>query len=168
MIRVNPLMPTQVARHFEHRTPQYMANMANAGSKAGSAVIELALLIPLLMLVLTGTVELSRVFHTATAVTNAARAGVQFALSNPTNNAANYAGMQTAATNDGSGISGLTANASQFCQCSDGTSTPCGSSGCGIRTYVKVVTSATFSTIGTYPFVPSSIIINSQASARVN
>lgn len=133
----------------------------------GSAVIELALIVPLLTLIAAGTMEFSRVFYTATAVANAARAGVQYAVQDPLN-ATDYTGMQQAAVRDGNDVSGMTATASQFCQCPDGSAASCGSGGCSNkRTYVQVLTTATFNTMGTYPMVPNSVILNDKAVIRV-
>jgi hypothetical protein len=92
-----------------------------AGRQRGSAILELAIAVPLLALILAGTMEFGRAFYAAAEVANAARAGVQFAAVNPAN-ASNYTGMQQAATNDAVNVSGLTATASKFCECSDGTS----------------------------------------------
>src|SRR5258708_33454139 len=134
------------------------------GRRRGSAMIELAIAVPLLPLILAGTMEFGRAFYAAAEVSNAARAGVQFAAINPAN-ASNYTGMQQAATNDAVNVSGLTATASKFCECPDGTSADCTSGICsGKRTYVKVVTSAQFQTVGTYPGIPNPITVNSQAT----
>ena len=141
----------------------------NKRRQKGSALLELAVLTPLLALILAGTMELSRVFYTATAVASAARAGAQYALKS-SSTTTDFTGIQNAATSDASGISGITATASQFCECSDGSSTTCGTGGCGgsmtERTYVKVVTSATFNTLGNWG-IPNSIAVRNQASVRV-
>ena len=138
-----------------------------ASRQRGSAILELAIAVPLLTLVLAGTMEFGRAFYAAAEVANAARAGVQFAAINPAN-ASNITGMQQAATNDAVNLSGLTATASKFCECSDGTSVDCTSGSCsGKRTYVKVVTTAQFQTIGTYPGIPSPFTVGSQATMRV-
>ncbi|PYT11575.1 MAG: pilus assembly protein TadE [Acidobacteria bacterium] len=133
----------------------------------GSAMLELAVAVPLLALVLAGVMEFGRVFYTAAEVSNAARAGVQYAAIN-TANASNFDGMQQAATNDAANVPAMTATASQFCECPDGTSTSCSTGSCSLkRTYVKVVTSAQFRTMGTYPGIPNPISVSSQATLRV-
>jgi Flp pilus assembly protein TadG len=138
-----------------------------AGRQRGSAILELALAVPLLTLVLTGTMEFGRAFYAAAEVANAARAGVQFAAVDPAN-ASNNTGMQQAATDDAVNVSGLTATASKFCECPDGTSADCTSGSCsGMRTYVKVITSTQFQTVGTYPGIPNPFTIRSQATMRV-
>jgi Flp pilus assembly protein TadG len=138
-----------------------------ASRQRGSAILELAIAVPLLTMVLAGTMELGRAYYAAAEVANAARAGVQFAAINPAN-ASNSAGMQQAAKDDAMNVSGLTATASKFCECSDGTSVDCTTGSCsGKRTYVKVATSVQFQTIGTYPGIPSPFTIGSQATMRV-
>lgn len=138
-----------------------------AGSRRGSSMLELALAIPMLALILAGVTEFGRAFYAAAEVSNAARAGVQFAAINSTN-ATNYQGMQNAATADAVNLTGMTATASQYCECSNGTATNCSSGTCGsMRTYVKVVTSLPYATMGTYPGIPNPINITSQATMRV-
>lgn len=133
----------------------------------GSAMVELALAISLLCILLAAVMEFSRLFYFSIAVNGAARAGVQYASQDPAN-ASDYTGMQTAALNESSNIAGLTATATEFCQCPDGTATTCGGSGCSkVRTYVSVSTSAPFHTLGIYPGIPNSITMNGQASMRV-
>jgi len=133
----------------------------------GSAVLEFALLGTLFVTLLAGAMEFSRLFFATIEVANAARAGAQYGIQSSANSS-DITGMQTAATNDAPDVAGLTATASQFCTCSDGTSTACGSGGCSSkRTYVKVVTNATFTTLGTYPLIPNSIPISAKVSIRV-
>ena len=52
-------------------------------SEGGSALVELIFALPLLVLVLVGTADFARVFYTAIELTNAARAGVQYAAYSP-------------------------------------------------------------------------------------
>ena len=55
--------------------------------------------------------------HLLTALNNAARAGVQYGVQSAAT-VADTNGMQTAATNDTTGITGVTATASEYCQMS--------------------------------------------------
>src|SRR5213080_1460735 len=89
-------------------------------SQRGSAIVELTLLVPLFLLMLVGTIDFARVFYTALAVSQAARAGVQYgAQSNEKSK--DTAGMQrvaqTAALEDIGTLSTLTAG--NYCQCAD-------------------------------------------------
>lgn len=48
----------------------------------GQQLVELALVLPILLLILLGTLDLGRVFHTQVALTNAAREAARFAAVN--------------------------------------------------------------------------------------
>lgn len=135
----------------------------------GSAILEFALSVFLLLLALTGVMEFGRVFYVAAEVSNAARAGVQWAALNP-GHPNDLVSMQTAATNDAVDVP-VTATASEFCECDDGTSVTCGVGVCltgPVRIYVRVVTTAPFNTVGTYPWIPRPITVTSQAILRVD
>jgi len=134
----------------------------------GSAMLELAVSVFLLLFVLTGIIEFSRVFYTAHAVANAARAGAAYG-SQSTALSSDYSGMQTAATNDAGSGSGVSAVASQYCECPGShDSVNCSTSSCsGKLTYVKVITTASFSTLGSYSWIPNPINLSSTAYVRV-
>ena len=88
---------------------------------AGGALIELALVLPVLVLVFVGTIDFGRVFYASQSLTNAARAGAQYGAHTPARSA-DIAGMETtaeAATN----TPGITATASRLCQCASDTGT---------------------------------------------
>jgi Flp pilus assembly protein TadG len=135
-------------------------------AQRGSAMLEFGLLVSLLTIILAGAMEFSRVFYSADEVVNAARAGVQYGLQS-TSSETNYTGMQTAAKADGGDVSGLSATASQFCLCTDGTTTSCATGVCTMRTYIKVAASGTFQTIGKYPYFPQSVALGNTAIIRV-
>ena len=46
----------------------------------GQSLVELALMLPLLMLILLGAVDFGRVYYTQVAISNAARVGAEFAI----------------------------------------------------------------------------------------
>jgi Flp pilus assembly protein TadG len=136
----------------------------------GTALIETALLIPVFLLLFMGVADYGRVFYTADIVVQAAEAGAGFGSMNTTN-AANNAGMQTAATNAASSISGLTATATSFCTCGPGGSTVSCSSTCVSygtpAMYVQVKTQATFKTLASFPGLPHSIPLAATSTLRV-
>jgi len=141
-----------------------------ARKRAGTATVELALLLPMLLVVALGAVDFGRVFYMSVGVANAARAGVQYGAQSMAFSL-DYAGMKQAALNDGSDIPGLTANATRWCQCAGGNPTSCSSSFCGNssvpQVYVQVNTQATFNTMVKYPGVPSTVTLSKQAIMRV-
>jgi Flp pilus assembly protein TadG len=90
-------------------------------SDAGGALVELALVLPVLVLVFVGTVDFGRVFHTSQTLVNAARAGVQYGAHSPARTA-DIAGMETTAETATS-TPGIDAVATRLCQCASDTGT---------------------------------------------
>src|SRR4051794_29291485 len=84
-------------------------------SDAGSALVELAVALPLLVLVMVGVIDFARVFYVGMELTNAARAGAQYGAYNPAQSG-NITGIRTAATGSVN-ITGVTATPSRTCQC---------------------------------------------------
>ena len=79
--------------------------------------------------------------------------------------------MQNAAKADAPNLSAMTATGSYYCQCSDGTASTCLATDCSTShrlTYVKVITSATYSPIVNWPGIPTTTTLSSQATMRVN
>jgi Flp pilus assembly protein TadG len=133
----------------------------------GQTAVELALALPLLVVLLMFVAEFLRIYYTAIELNNAARAGVQYGINSPAN-AADVQGMQQAALNDGSDITGMTATASQYCECSNGSSVSCGTANAcsDERVYVEVDTTATFNTLTDWPGIPKSIALSGRAVMR--
>lgn len=90
----------------------------NLRNERGSALVELALVVPLLCLVLIGAAELGRIAYYAIEVSDAARAGVAYGSQGSGTADAND--MQTAATASAANITNLT-----FPTPPGGTDTPC-------------------------------------------
>jgi len=138
--------------------------------QAGQSLVELAVALPLLAALLTGAIEIGRLAYMYITLVSAARAGVGYGAQNEAT-AIDNTGMQTAAQNDATNISGMTPTASHFCKCSDGTASTCAAGDCASNTmivYVKLVTTATFNTLTHYPVIPSSISLSAQAVMRVS
>jgi Flp pilus assembly protein TadG len=88
--------------------------------QAGVALAEFALTVPILAMLLVGLVEFGRLAYFTIEVSNAAHAGAEYGAL--PNNAGDFAGMQTVATNDGAnGISALIPQAGNVCACWNGT-----------------------------------------------
>ena len=137
---------------------------------AGQALVELALVVPLLTLIFIGAAEVGRIAYAAIEVNNAARAGVAYA-SQGHNQAADQPGITQAAMLDAPDVPGLTvAPPTYSCSCSTtGAAIPCAtaltacpSPGINVVT-VQVNTSATINTGINFPGIPSSITLNGQA-----
>jgi Flp pilus assembly protein TadG len=140
----------------------------------GQALIELALALPIVVALLIGIVEYGRFAYMDIEVANSAHAGVQYGAQNPAT-ASDNTGMQNAATNDGSNVTGLAATAQHLCACSSGgggTLSSCTSlvcSGVGNRAveFVKVNSTATVHPIFHYPGISNTVTLNGQAIMRV-
>src|SRR5271165_4548038 len=144
---------------------------AREESQRGSLLVECALLLPVLLILMFGMVDFSRVFLTAIAVTSAAQAGAEYGSSS-SSSPTDYTGMQNAAAHDAAQLASFTAIASQYCSCSPGgTSVSCLTSSCSgygsPAKYVKVQTTSNFHTLFPYPFVPSYTTVNATAYMRV-
>ncbi len=111
----------------------------------GNVLIEFALALPVLCLMLVGGFDLGRYGMQKSAILEGARAGAQYGVFNP----GDSSGTNTTAQN-ASGLSGVTATNSVFCECTAGTSvsctTTCGS-GQTLKKYVTVSTSRSYSPV---------------------
>jgi Flp pilus assembly protein TadG len=136
---------------------------------SGQASVELALSLPLLLMMFLVVVETGRAFYIAISVTNAARAGVQYGSQN-LSTAGDNAGMQSAATNDAPNLTGMTAVATHFCKCSDGTASSCLATDCAGShrlLYTKVTTSASYAPLINFMGILPSMTVPGKAVMRV-
>jgi Flp pilus assembly protein TadG len=151
--------------------------LKSARSQDGHSLVELSFVLPLLVTPVIAVLHFGPVLYAAIEVSSAARAGVAYGAQTLVT-AANTSGMQTAATNDGPEIlnwkpTGLTATATQYCVCSNGTSTTCANAAATCTSpshpleYVKVSTQATFNPLFYLPGLPTTYTLNSQATMRV-
>jgi len=150
-------------------------------SELGGALVELAVALPVLIIVFAGTIDFARVFYTAMNLTNAARAGAQYGGHNAAQSG-DIATMLTTATS-ATGLSGVTAVASRTCQCANDTGTfsptapvnDCLSPeaiscpGRHVVITVTVTTSTTFNTIMSFgiPGFMRSLSLSRSATMRV-
>jgi Flp pilus assembly protein TadG len=141
----------------------------DAKSELGQALVELALVFPVLLLLLVGAAEFGLLAYTAIEVSNAAHAGVQYGAQNHAT-ASDNAGMQAAALDDGPNVPGLAATATHFCGCADGAASTCLATDCAgsrILEYVQVNTTATVNPGLSYPGMAKTFTLSGQAIMRV-
>ena len=121
-----------------------------AADRRGNFLLEFTLVLPILMLMLVGLLDLGRLSLQKSAMLQAAREGVQYGMGAPDDTANMTATAQTA-----TGLTGITAVSSSFCECSNAPNTsvsctatpnPCTSPNVRKR-YVSVETSSTFTSI---------------------
>lgn len=134
----------------------------------GSAILETAILMPLMIAMIVGTVDFGRAYCTAIEVASAAHAGALYGTQNPTDTA----GMVSASELDAPDVSTLTPVATYGCECSDGSSAVVSCTSTPTCTYnyvnyVSVTTTATYTPLIPYPGVPHSLKLSSTALMRV-
>jgi Flp pilus assembly protein TadG len=140
-------------------------------SDEGTALIETALTLPIMLLLLTGAVEFARASYTAIEVSNAANAGAQYGAQSATK-AADTTGIQTAAVADAPDITLATPTSSISCTCSDGT-TPsscaagCASSSATLERILTVQTQTTYTPMIHVAGFANSFTLNGVAVRKV-
>ena len=134
---------------------------------AGAATVKLALSVPVLCLLLVSAADIARIFYLTIQVQQSAQAGVEYGTQSH-DTCGDIEGMQDAALADRTDIPGLTATATEICKCADGKTFTCGATApCSEpRTYVRVTTAATFTTVLSYPGIPRSMPLSSTRMAR--
>ena len=140
-----------------------------AGKTNGSALVEMAVVLPILTLLLVGAFDLGMAAYTSVEVSNAALAGVQYGAQNATT-AGDVTGIQNAAAADASNITLGTTSASHTCICANGSASTCqptDCSGSAIVTILTVQTQATFTPLFHLPVIPNSFTIHGQAVQKV-
>jgi len=175
----------------------FMSSRQGAGAKirnfrrqSGQALVEMALVVPMLLLLVLGVIEIGRYAYIAILVGNAARAGADYgAQSNA--QSADTTGIQNAAYYDFSGgttnsssanglsRSTLTVTSVVSCGCDSGGAIT--SAGCTTTTnptagscatgnwvvYVSVTASGTFNSLFSYPGIPASLTVSRTAIVPV-
>ena len=149
--------------------------------RAGHGAVELAIALPLLMLLVFGAGDFGRIFYAAITVSNAAETGALYGSAN-VGQAYNPTAISTAVTNDTKDLSGVTVASTTYCQCPDQSSISCDASvscpaaGLGLggsnpkkRLYSKVTANYTFNEVPlvNYPGLPASVTISKQVVMRV-
>lgn len=145
----------------------------------GAAMVELALTLPLLVVVLLGAADFARLFYRSIELTNAARAGAQYGAQSPAKSA-DTAGMKSAAVTASPNIPSFTTSdvsAARTCQCASDAgvfSATSPANNCNydcstghLVTTVTVTASKSFTTISAYPGMPRTINLVSSAAFRL-
>jgi len=140
-------------------------------TQSGQALLEVALITPLLLLLAVGIIEIGRYAYYSILVADAARAGAQYGAQNLAT-AADTAGIRTAAENDGQNLSALHVTVRHECGCTGSSiGTGCPATACAspnhALVYVKVTVTGTFNSLFKYPGIPQSIDCDSTELMRV-
>jgi hypothetical protein len=151
----------------------------------GQSLVELALVLPMLTLLILGGVEVGRLAYADIEVSNAARAGVAYAMQSHATVAptpSNITNIETAAQQDAPNISSLVVDPpvlACYCETSGGVTSAlasCSSTDASLTTcaspssiviYVQVNTHADIDTAFHFPGIPSTVTLRGTASMRV-
>jgi len=128
-------------------------------NQQGTALVELALSLSVMILIMFGIVEFGRVIYTAIEVSNAAHAAVQYGASSRAASA-DTTGIANAAIADAANVSGLSVTSvNTSCTCANTAYTPsscsdnttCSSNGTALVETITVNTQATYAPLFQYP-----------------
>ncbi len=142
----------------------------------GGSLVELAFVVPILLVLVFGAVDLGRAYYVDLEVANAAHAGAEYGSLNP----GTTAGVTTAATQSAPDLNDLVVSPPTWgCECSDGTAyyascstrPTCSANstrGGNVVDRVSVTTSAVYTTLVPWGVVPSSFTLSATATIRGN
>lgn len=157
--------------------------------QSGQSLVEVALLTPLLLAILLGSIELGRYAYFSILVGNAAHAGALYGAQGIAQ-AASTTGITQAADNDfqnnGQPVTNLSVSSNDGCGCDSGGSytslgtttsacsaasidpnTACTGAGEWVVT-VSVTATSTFQSLFKYPWIPRTITVTRTSTMRVN
>jgi Flp pilus assembly protein TadG len=167
-------LTTEISRNLslrQRRDGNWKA-FGSARREDAQSLVELALVVPLFILLLVGSAELARVAWAAVLTSNAARAGAAWGAVDPANAGDASGGIEAAAAADGVNLTGLTtAPPSVSCVCSNGnaigncfkTAVSDCPSPATITDYVQVNTSSTVTPLMHYPGLPRTFTVTGQS-----
>lgn len=127
---------------------------ARAGGAPGQEMVELALLLPVLLVIAAGVVDLGRLFHAYITITNAAREGARYATFDPLDSPGITAATKAEAVDSGIVIT-------------DGMIAITCPSGCGSGQAVRVTISYPFELVIAYVFPDPNLTLNAAAEMMV-
>jgi Flp pilus assembly protein TadG len=148
--------------------------------QSGQSLLEVAFMLPFLLLLALGVVEVGRYAYIGILVGNAARAGAAYGVQSLAQSV-DTTGITAAADNDfqnnGQNVAGLTVTSAVSCGCdSAGIVAPAACTGLAAGTCaaghwavtLTVTASGTFTSLFNYPGIPASISISRVSAMRVN
>jgi hypothetical protein len=139
-------------------------------NELGSALIELAIAIPVLVLLIIGVADFGRMFFTGITVANAARAAAEYGANSIDNSNLDSSVINQAGRDEAADVGGVTVTSEKFCRCFDGTTPPCDGSCPDPYTWVEVFIKAkaqkTINLVLRYPGLPQTLTFRDSATFR--
>ena len=136
--------------------PRRLCGGAVRSSRRGAAVVELAILLPLLVFLFVIAVDFARIFYFSVTLTNCARAGAMYASDPTTSDESPFASTQAAALADATNLSPAP------------TVTSVNGVDASGRGYVEVTAAYTFKTITGFPGVPNQVNLTRKVRMNVS
>lgn len=138
-------------------------------NRRGGALLELAVAIPMLILIAIGVIDYGRVYTTAITVSNAARAGAEFGSTSYYAYAFDSDAQKSFAQLDGANAGLDSVRANTVCRCPDGSTVGCSAVCAGYgdaRVFVTVSAYKKVTLFLKYPGLPTSINLSRSATFR--
>jgi Flp pilus assembly protein TadG len=135
--------------------------------EAGAVLVELAVTLPILMLVFLGAVDFSRVFFSAIELGNAVTSGAEYGA-RTTGTATDTVGISSVVTADAANLTGVVVpTPTSYCTCpTSGTHVNCSTFVCTTpsgygkpKMYVSVTANYTWTSLVTWPGLPNSVVL---------
>ena len=136
-------------------------------TEAGSAILELTIGFPFMMLLLMGIIDFGRVFYSMVTLQGAAHAGAQRGVTDVAY-ANNTTAQKQAALKDSHDVSDAVVTAKRYCQCGSGPEVPCSTTcaSSSLRVFVQVAATQEFHTLIGYPGIPDPVQLKSTVTLR--
>lgn len=134
-------------------------------STSGTAVIEFALILPVLVYLLIGMIEVGRYAYYGILAAHAVRSGLQYGTQNVMS-AADTTGIRTVTLADAQNAPAFNVTTTYFCEL-DNVAANCTSNATGLVYFLKIQVTGTFTSLLNYPGVPNHIPITSSGVMRV-
>jgi Flp pilus assembly protein TadG len=142
-----------------------------ARSEKGTSLVEFAVVLPVMIFLVMGLIEVGRYAYFGILAANAARAGVQYGAQDTTK-MLDTPGIQSAALADGENLSSWTVQATPLCSVNGAAPTQCPSASGSVPPtnttyYVSVRVYGTYNSLLHYPGIPTNVPISGSALMRV-
>jgi Flp pilus assembly protein TadG len=133
--------------------------------ETGAVLVELALVLPFLIILMLGATDFGRVFFAAVELSNAVTAGAEYG-SRVKSMATNVAGIKSVVTSDAADLSGVTfpSDPTSYCTCpGSGTHIACTTTCTGYgkpKEYVSVTANYTWTALVPWPGIPNTVALS--------
>jgi Flp pilus assembly protein TadG len=164
----------------DKRKNRAQARRRSWSSQSGQSLLEVALMLPFVLLLLLGVTEIGRYAYIGILIGNSARAGASYGAQGLVQSV-DTVGISNAADNDfknnGQNVANLAITSGVACGCDSSgtvaaqacTGTTAGTCAAGHWTVILTVTaSGTFTSLFNYPGIPPSVSISRSSTIRVN